>query len=245
MFRVPCSVSLRPCVSPLPPPMPRPGFWQNLRRLFSAPPEITPEQLADPNPTRRWRSARAVAGSPRPALLPDLFRLLADPDPIVRDEAGRALAAWGSEHSLQPALDLLAGDPAPETAASALDLLALLAAPDAHPLAARYLTAPDPLLRTAAVRSLAAANPQAAAPALIPLLADPDPRVRRAVCLALGHSGDPAALPALLAAQKDNDPSARQFARQSGARLEAELALRQKEAERAAARKTGNDGNAG
>jgi HEAT repeat protein len=223
--------------------MPRPNFWQRLRLSFGSAPPITPEQLADPNPTRRWRSARAAAGSPRPALLDSLLRLLADPDPIVRDESVRTLASWGGEHSLKPALDLLAGDPAPETAAAALDLLALLADPAAQSLAARFLSAPDPLLRASAARALAASNPETPATALIPLAADPDPRVRRAVCLALGRAGDPAALPALLAALKDDDPSIRQFARQSSARLEAELARRQKEAARAAARKAKNGGD--
>lgn len=223
-------------------PRTRPGLWQNLRRLFSVPPGIAPAQLADANPTRRWRSVRAAAASPDPALLPALLKLLADPDPIVRDEAVRTLALWGSEHSLRPALDLLSGDPAPETAAAALELLALLAAADARPLAVHHLSAPDPLLRTAAARALAAANPETTAPALIPLAADPDPRVRRAACLGLGHSGDPAALPALLSAQKDDDLSVRQFARKASARIEAEVARRQQEAERIAARKAKSGG---
>lgn len=224
--------------------MPRPNFWQRLRLSFGSAPSITPEQLADADPTRRWRSVRALSASPRPALLPDLLRLLDDPDPIVRDETVRTLALWGDEHSLKPTLDLLSGDPSRELAASALDLLALLAAPGAHAAAVPYLTAADPLLRASAARALAA-SPEATASALIPLVSDPDPRVRRAACLAVGRLGDPAALPALLAAAQDDDPSTRQFAHLSSARIEAEIARRQKESERAAARQASKSENAG
>lgn len=230
-------------------PQPRLSFWQRLRLSLGAAPDITPEQLADANPTQRWRSARALAGSPRPALLPDVLRLLADPDPIVRDEAVRTLAGWGAGYSLKPARDLLASKPSPELAASAFDLLTLLADPDVRPVAARYLTASDPLLRAAAARAFGAAGTAATdsslASALLPLAADSDPRVRRAACLSLGRIGDASALPALLSALKDGDPSTRQFARQAITRTEAEVARRQKESERIAARQGKKGGETG
>lgn len=217
--------------------MSRPGLWQSLRNLFGAAPEITSEQLADASATRRWRSVRALGASTRPALLPDLFRLLADPDPIVRDETTRTLASWGSDYSLKPAVDLLSsGHPSPELAASVLDLLALLADPGIRPLAAPYLSASDPLLRLAAARALGAAGSENNVSDLFPLVTDPDPRVRRAACLALGSTADASALPVLLNALDDKDPPVRQFARQSSTRIEAELARRQRENERAAAR---------
>ncbi len=222
-------------------PQPRPSFWQRLRLSLGGAPDITSEQLADANPTRRWRSVRAMAASPRPALLPDLLRLLADPDAIVRDETVRILASWGADYSLTPARELLDSEPSPELAVSALDLLALLEDPSVLPVAAPYLTAADPLTRAAAARAIGSASPRPAdsgvtASALLALTSDPDPRVRRSACLALGRMGDAVALPALLTALQDGDPSTRQFARQSITRIEAEVARRRKESERMAAR---------
>lgn len=222
-------------------PQPRPSFWQRLRLSFWGAPDVTSEQLADANPTRRWRSVRALAASPRPALLPDLMRLLADPDVLVRDETARTLASWGADYSLAPARELLAGEPSPELAVSALDLLALLEDPGAQPLATPYLTAADPLTRAAAARAIGSAGPSLAdsdvtASALLPLVSDPDARVRRLACLALGRIGAAVALPALLAALQDSDLSTRQFSRQAITRIETEVARRRKESERMTAR---------
>lgn len=188
---------------------------------------VEPGQLRDTDPTVRWRAVRRLAGRPQSQHLPALFDLLGDPDPIIRDESVRTLAAWGLNYSLLPARAELEGKPTPALAASLLDLLAHLPDPENQAVIAPYLFHADPQVRAAAAQAAGALGMQQDHVALLPLLEDDDPRVRRAACAALGQIADPLAVPALREQVRDSDELTREASQRAISRIEAAEAARQ------------------
>ena len=187
-----------------------------LRTLLAPAPRFDPDLLSDPDPTVRWRTLRALARNPQTDLVPQVLQLLADPDPTIRYEAIRVLSAWdpGFE-ALQPAADLLASDPPPETAIAILDLFSEAPLPAAHNLIRDRLKHENAGIRAAAARALGAHDDPDDVAHLSDLTSDPIPEVRRAACLALGEIDDPTTLPALRRRLQDPDPLTRQIAQQA------------------------------
>lgn len=210
--------------------------WLQLRSLFEPAP-VAVADLTHPQPERRWRAVRALAGQPHIRHRAALLALLDDPDPIVRDEAAATLASWGAAFGLEPALNLLRQDPPAPRATALLDLLARLPAPaegqtaisDPAAVIGPFLNHADPLVRAAACRALAGAGRKEDAHLLSALTTDPDPRVRRAACVALGRLGNPDAVPLLQERLADSDPPTRELAHRALSRLETLAAARQKE----------------
>jgi HEAT repeat protein len=204
------------------------SWWWRLRDLTVSAPAVASD-LTHPQPERRWRAVKALAGRPWPRYQASLLALLDDPDPIVRDEAAATLASWGVAFVLEPALDRLRQDPPGPRAAALLELLARLPAtaearramPDPAAVVGPFLDHADPLVRAAACRALAAGGRREDAGLLLSRMDDPDARVRRAACVALGRLGNPEAIPGLQARLTDADPPTRQLARQALSRLEA------------------------
>jgi len=190
-----------------------------LQNLLTPASGIDPADLADPDPTVRWRAVRALAGHPQADLVPQVLQLLTDPDPTIRFEAVRVLSAWdpGFE-TLQPAVDLLASDPPAETAIAILDLLSELPLPSVHDLVRERLKHADPTVRAAAVQALAAYDEPADVERLAALTDDPAPEVCRTACLALGEVDDPTVLPVLRRHLQDPDFLTRQIVQQAIAR---------------------------
>lgn len=225
--------------------------WLQVRSLFEPAP-LAVDDLTHPQAERRWRAARALAGRPHLRYRAALLALLDDPDPIVRDEAAATLASWGLAFALEPAVDLLRQDPPAPRAAALLDLLARLpvaaesrtAMPDPAGLMGPFLTHPDPLVRAAACRALAAMGRGEDAHRLADLTTDSDPRVRRAACVALGRLGNPDVIPLLQERLRDADPPTRDLASKTLSRLETLAAARRK-AEEPEKRGNGESGGQG
>lgn len=217
--------------------------WLHLRSLLEPAP-VAVADLTHPQPERRWRAVRALAGHPHLRHRAALLALLDDPDPIVRDEAAATLASWGATFGLEPALNLLQQDPPAPRAAALLELLARLPAPtegqtaipDPVAVIRPFLNHADPLVRAAACRALAAVGHGEDASLCSVLTTDPDPRVRRAACVALGRLGNPDAIPTLQERLTDPDPPTRELAQRALSRLETLATARPKE-------ETGNRGN--
>ena len=211
------------------------GMWAKLQQQLAPASPVTPAQLHDDRPEVRWRAVRRLNGRRQVQYQPTLFELLADSDPIVRDETVRTLASWGSEYSLHRTRSLLASRPAPILAVSLLDLLARLPDPGNLEAATPYLNDADPAIRAAAAGALGGVGDSGIVmpgDILMPLLADPDPRVRRAACTALGQIGDPSALPLLATARHDPDLLVREMAPRAVAAIEKAEAQRQAKARR-------------
>ncbi|MEV6006581.1 fumarate reductase/succinate dehydrogenase flavoprotein subunit [Streptomyces sp. NPDC051976] len=146
---------------------------------------------------------------------------LADADPRVRIEAVRALVPLGAVRALEAA----AGDGSREVRVALAKGLA--ATPGALPLLTRLTADPDPLVRGAALESLAEAGcPPPLARAAAAALADPAWQVRRGAATALGAAEPAAAVPALLPAARDPHPDVRRAAVQSLARHTADADVR-------------------
>jgi HEAT repeat protein len=132
--------------------------------------------------------------------------LLADPDPMVREEAVETLAGVRDLESLPRFLELL-DDGNVRVRSRAADRLGELLAESKDPVlvdqAARRLVErvadPDPAGRRAAIESLADLRSPAAAPAIIAALEDADDRVRAEAVQALARLGDPRAVQPLRA----------------------------------------------
>ena len=177
---------------------------------------VNPDNLADPDPTVRWRAIRALAGQPQPDLLSPLLQRLTDPDPTIRFEAIRTLASWNPKPAdLQPVVDLLASDPSSETTIAVLDLLGHLPIPAAHTLVQDRLTHDDPQVRAAAAHALGSYEQSEDVEQLAPLTDDPIPDIRRAACLALTEINDPTVPYVLRQHLRDPDPVTRQIAQRA------------------------------
>ena len=169
------------------------------------------------------RFGKYDAAYTRPYLAP----LLKNASPVIRAEAGRALAR-GNDESLVPTALKWLGAPSPIIRAAAADMLASLADRKTFPALLRALSDPDPTVRlrvlsaiismdsaksvvpiidrledgSPAVRSLAidALSDIGDSRALVPmvtLLADPMPQVQLAAIRAVGVLGDDSVVPAL------------------------------------------------
>ncbi len=187
------------------------------RTLLAPTSGVNPNDLADPDPTVRWRAVHAlVRQQPQNDLLPQVFQLLKDPDPTIRYETVLLLSAWGPEpDTLQPAVELLASNPPAETTITLLDLFSHVPLPAAHTLVQDRLTHDDPQVRAAAANALGIYDEHEDVERLAPLTDDPIPEVRRAACLALAEINDPTVPGVLRQHLRDPDPLTRQIVQQA------------------------------
>jgi HEAT repeat protein len=168
-------------------------------------------------PSARWLAAEALGDvDPGEVGIRALAATLADPDPILRSEAGAALARL-SRPGARIALIQAAGDEDFAVQAAAADALGRLS-PDEEVLAAlaRLLVSGDVVVRQSAAEALARSGPAPRRkqqepvgsefhPQLAGLLDNDDsPMVRRAAALALGRFGDQTARAILLARRDDS-----------------------------------------
>ncbi len=90
-------------------------------------------QMRDPSPLARSGAIAAAVKSGHAEAPAAIVRLLGDPDPEVRADALRALAALGAEDRLPDLLVLLATDPEPDVRrAAALSVLPFSRRPEAR-----------------------------------------------------------------------------------------------------------------
>ncbi|HSO33251.1 MAG TPA: HEAT repeat domain-containing protein [Labilithrix sp.] len=157
---------------------------------------------------------RALAGAGTAEQVPVVLEFVADPSPVVREEALRAATALldpsrPDGRAVEPlAATLRAPRTSPGERAAVATLLGRTGAPRAAAELAGLVASKDPALRLAAIDALGALG--AAAPqarpgdsatddALVPLLTDTDPSVRLHTAIALASSGGVKARGALLA----------------------------------------------
>jgi HEAT repeat protein len=178
------------------------------------------EVLSDPK--RRERAMRILAriGPEAASAVPDLAKLLGDPDAKTRTSALYTLAAIGpkAEAAVGPITESLADSDRDVklTAAYALSKIGP-AAKGAAPTLAHWTTSDDPLTKLTAVTALLKIEPQnaehvrLAVPVLIDALKDGHEFVRVEAAMTLGDLGKPAAsaLPALEGALRDRSSAVR------------------------------------
>ncbi|MGD0528060.1 MAG: HEAT repeat domain-containing protein [Polyangiaceae bacterium] len=157
----------------------------------------------------------ALAGAGTAAEVPIVLEFVADPSPVVRDEAvGAAMALLDPNHPDGRAVEPLAAAlrdarPSARERARMAALLGRTGAPRAAPLLVELVHAHDPALRLAAIDALGTLGGQApsttassAAPAdaaLLEVLGSPDASVRLHAAVALSGAGGATARDALLA----------------------------------------------
>ncbi len=170
---------------------------------------------------------RALAGAGSAEQVPVVLEFVADPSPIVRDEALRAATALldpsrPDGRAVEPlAATLRAPRTSPGERAAVATLLGRTGAPRAATELVGLVASKDPALRLAAIDALGAlggasteskdavghsdAGHGIADDALVPLLADSDPAVRLHTAVALAASGTVKARTALLAKLEGGD----------------------------------------
>lgn len=167
-------------------------------------------------PGQRWLAAEALGEvDPGRGGVTALAEALTSADPILRAEAGAALAHIGGRTARGALLQAAAsGDPAAQAVAA--DALGKMSTDEATASALQaLLDSPEAVVRQSAAEALARTGwppPRKSAetrpnpgPRLQELLTDdPEPMVRRAAALALGKLGNPAAKEALTACQDDS-----------------------------------------
>ena len=193
------------------------------------------ENLVHEDPFERIAALEAVGLSASPEELAEAAgRLLADPDPGVRDAAARHLTALGSHEAAEralpyiastditvrnlagevltqigaPAVPVLAGavdDADKDVRKFAIDVLALLPAQALVGCIAARLDDPDANVRLAAVDALAALGAAEHADALRALY-DREPLARPSIIMALGSFGGATDLAFFAQALADEDP---------------------------------------
>ncbi|HIC89120.1 MAG TPA: HEAT repeat domain-containing protein [Anaerolineae bacterium] len=150
--------------------------------------EMMPEDplsvLANGRPRARWEMAAKMGRVQGPLATTALVGALADPEPLVRSQAGDALIRLGERVALPPLLDALNQPPARRQAAAA-DALGRLKVTDAVPALINALRHRDPGVRTSAALALGAIGQADVILALSDLLTDPVPGVRWAAMRAL------------------------------------------------------------
>ena len=157
---------------------------------------------------------RALAGAGTAEQVPVVLEYVADPSPVVREEALRAATALldpsrPDGRAVEPlAATLRAPRTSPGERAAVATLLGRTGAPRAATELAGLVASKDPALRLAAIDALGALGSGAAEAkpgegiaddALVPLLVDTDPAVRLHTSVALAASGGVKARAALLA----------------------------------------------
>lgn len=165
------------------------------------------EALGDPDTEVRLAAACFLGwrgfGKRSPMLVPALSRVLADPDPRVRENSARTLGDLGLDaETALPALRALANDPervVRERAAesiSAIEKSALTFRSATLPQAIAELDSADPITRVLAAGRIEDFDSRAsdAIPALIRCLSDREADVRRAAATALGQLGPGASI---------------------------------------------------
>ncbi|MBC7315517.1 MAG: HEAT repeat domain-containing protein, partial [Chloroflexi bacterium] len=141
----------------------------------------------------RCQQAMALAGKTQREEVGQLLEMLGDPQPLVRWEACRALAATAGLYSERPRLGTSLAV-RPSRAMSFAELREAIAA---------KLHSPEPYVRAAAAEALGLWRQTGVIGMLVEALQDEDPSVRSSAATALGHIGDQEALKPLVAALKD------------------------------------------
>jgi HEAT repeat protein len=166
--------------------------WRRGRRgsVLSEPEALA--ALSAATPQRRWEAAGALGRSALSgrAAISALAGALADPEPFVRWQAARALAAQEAG-AVFPVMRSLLADADPLRRAGAAEALGCLGGEAASVALRQALPDADPGVRRAVVEALGACGDPGAAPALLPALQDADGDVRRAAATALGRIGNP------------------------------------------------------
>jgi putative heme-binding domain-containing protein len=139
--------------------------------------------------------------------LDDLVSFLADPRPVVRKRAIRALAVLGNK-SVEAIGTVLRTSTSTEARRNALWALTQIDSDEARKVVRSALRDNDNTVRHVAALSVSLwRDPDADTP-LLPLLQDEDAQVRRSAAEALGRIGNPVAIPSLLNAVSQIDPTA-------------------------------------
>lgn len=146
-------------------------------------------------PWQRGYSALVLGRMQVREALPDLLRLLAEPDAELRLAALRALELLGDPDAIEPLVEILAEE---KNRAWRLVWAALLTC--AQPQPERLLacmTHAEPMVRRLAAAALGEVGSRAALEQLLPFAHDPEPEVRARLAWALGRSRSSRALSVL------------------------------------------------
>jgi HEAT repeat protein len=175
--------------------------------------------LRDLDPGVRIAALRGVARTREASALPDVIRLLRDPEPAVRAGAVEALAACSpSGRVLRPELGPLLSDPDPHVRArGAATLLRSSDGGDGGMVLEEMAASPDPEWRAAAVATLGELGKELGT--VTRGLSDLDASVRRAAASALRGFGSQSSIKPLLEALGDPDSTVRDAAAETAVRL--------------------------
>lgn len=207
------------------------NFWQiSLMRLrgLAFGPRIIPKHLASADTTTRWRWVRSLLTAPQPALLPTLFSLAEDVDPMVRAAVADVLISWGPTIVLAPTRWTLDAHPVPAAASTLLEVLAHLPAPENRSAISPFLSHEDESVRAAAFMALAALCDDNDIPVLREAWDAASIPVQRAIIAGLCA---PAAEPWAQEVLTADDPVLRQRADQALVRIHRRMTLQQQEDE--------------
>jgi len=168
--------------------------------------------LRDPDPGVRTAALRGVARTTGVSALPDVVRLLGDPEPVVRAGAADALAAClPAGRDRPPELKPMLSDPDPRVRARAAGaLLRLSDDGDGRMALGEMVASPDPEWRAAAIETLGQLGQ--GLDTVTTGLADPVASVRRTAATALRGFDRQGATEPLMEALGDPDPTVRDAA---------------------------------
>lgn len=156
---------------------------------------------------RRAHGAEVLGAAGRQSALPDLVRLLQDPEPEVRQVAARALGRIGAAGAASALLVALSADRSipPRIVATAIARIGV----GAYPALEAALRRGDDLQRAVAAEIAGLTGAVGTTSALLGLLADdPELEVRIRSARALGRIGAPYAVDRLLAVVSAGEPTA-------------------------------------
>jgi HEAT repeat protein len=197
--------------------------WRAATNIAQVPTQEVVRALAvllyDPEPFVRWAAAQALGDVARRATDPGvpvamthaLLQAVAAENADARAAAADAIAAWGRQAPLEPALSL-SGDREAAVRAAAVRALGLAGSQHPHvvvPPLLRALEDPEPEVRRMAANAIAWCRDEACVAALRSRLADVAAVVRAAALHALARLGDGELEGAVLPLLKDPDPAVR------------------------------------